>query len=332
MASTSSLQVPNLTKDNYRMWSIQMKALLGSLDVWDLVETGYTIAKTSDGNKQALKAMKKREKKVLFTIYQGVDEAAFELIALATTSQEAWGILKTAYDEVDKVKKIHLQALRAQFEALQQENSKIISDYFSQVISIVHQMRRNGEDLKDVRVVEKVLRSLDSKFDFITVAIEESKDLETMAVEELMGSLQAYEQRILKKSEGRTLEQALQAKLSFKKNESYRRGPQQGRSSTWRGRGGRTSNFNEHTQNDGNEDNKKGHGHGRGRGRSRGQGRGRGRNTGWRYDKTKSQCRICKKYGHHYNECWYNTNTGEEIVNLANKEVDNEGISIVDDM
>lgn len=40
MALTNSFQarVPKLTKDNHRMWSIQMEALLGSLDVWDLCE------------------------------------------------------------------------------------------------------------------------------------------------------------------------------------------------------------------------------------------------------------------------------------------------------
>ncbi|KAG6503965.1 hypothetical protein ZIOFF_036289 [Zingiber officinale] len=203
MVSTSSFQVPKLTKDNNRTWSIQMETLLSSLDVWDLVETGYTIIETSNGNKQALKAMKKREKNALFTIYQGVDKAAFKLIILATTSQEAWEMLKTTYDGVDKVKKIHLQALQTQFETLQQEAS------FSRVISIVHRIRRNVNELKDARVV--------------------------MVVEELMGSLQAYEQRILKKNEGRTLESALQAKLSFKKNESFKGDLQRGRASTWRG-------------------------------------------------------------------------------------------------
>ncbi|KAG6507367.1 hypothetical protein ZIOFF_032709 [Zingiber officinale] len=177
--------------------------LLSSLDVWDLVETGYTIIETSNGNKQALKAMKKREKNALFTIYQGVNKTAFKLIILATTSQEAWEMLKTTYDGVDKVKKIHLQALQTQFETLQQEAS------FFRVISIVHRMRRNVNELKDARVV--------------------------MVVEELMGSLQAYEQRILKKNQGRTLESALQAKLSFKKNESFTGDLQRGRAFTWRG-------------------------------------------------------------------------------------------------
>ena len=70
---------------------------------------------------------------------------------------------------------------------------------------IVNQMRRNGEALTDARITEKILRSLDPKFDFIVVVIEESKEVDKLMVDELMSSLQAHEQKIVKKIEIRQL-------------------------------------------------------------------------------------------------------------------------------
>ena len=81
-----------------------------------------------------------------------------------------------------------------------------------------NQLKRNGEKLEDVRIMEKILRSLDQKFEHIVVTIEETKDLEEMKIEQLLGSLQAYEEKH-KKKHGIT-EQLLKIQFKEEKNES----------------------------------------------------------------------------------------------------------------
>jgi gag-polypeptide of LTR copia-type len=63
-------------------------------------------------------------------------------------------------------------------------------------------------------VVEKILRSLTENFENVVCAIEESKNLEEMTVDDLAGSLETHEQRKKKKNE--SFEEALQTKASIK--------------------------------------------------------------------------------------------------------------------
>jgi hypothetical protein len=57
-------------------------------------------------------------------------------------------------------------------------------------------MVANGEKKIDVEIVEKILRSMTSKYDYVVCSIEESKDTSVLAIDELQSSLLVHEQRI----------------------------------------------------------------------------------------------------------------------------------------
>ena len=71
-----------------------------------------------------------------------------------------------------------------------------MNDYFAQTFTIANKMKANGDDKGDVAVVEKILRSMTPKFDYVVCSIEESKDIDTLTIDELQSSLLVHEQRM----------------------------------------------------------------------------------------------------------------------------------------
>ena len=72
-----------------------------------------------------------------------------------------------------------------------------VSDYFSRTMAIINKMRIHGEKMEDVTVIEKILRSMTPKFNYVVCSIEESKDLDELSIDKLQGSLLVHEQKII---------------------------------------------------------------------------------------------------------------------------------------
>ncbi|KAL3755900.1 hypothetical protein ACJRO7_002879 [Eucalyptus globulus] len=296
MASTSSvqLQLPKLNGKNYNNWSVQMKVLFRSQDLWNLVENGYTeVADVEEFNalrkeeKESLVESRKKDQKALYAIFQAVEETIFEKISSAETAKEAWDILQKSYKGDDRVRRVRLLTLRGDFESLRMNDLESISAYFDRVQTIVNQLRVNGEELQDVRVVEKILRSLTERFDYVVAAIEEGQDISTMTLEMLMGSLCSHEQRMNQKSISSNSEQALQSRVT--------------------------------------QSNRGGHHGARGRGGA--GGRGGNLNSTKRYkarDKSKVKCFNCNKFGHYKSEC--RANMRQEQPEYVHAVDANEGV------
>ena len=63
-------------------------------------------------------------------------------------------------------------------------------------MNAVNQIRMNGDELIDQKIVENILRSLSPEFDNIVVTIEESKDLTTLSKDKKFGSLYNHKDRL----------------------------------------------------------------------------------------------------------------------------------------
>ncbi|XP_019416332.1 PREDICTED: uncharacterized protein LOC109327607 [Lupinus angustifolius] len=170
-------------------------------------------------------------------IHQCVDEAHFEKIAAARSSHEAWQILPKSNKGVEQLKKVRLQTMRRQYELMEMEMSERIAQFFHRIISLTNEMKACGDVIKDPTIIEKVLRTLTPNFDHIVVAIEESKNLAELKIEELQGSLEAHEQRLIERSIEKSTNQALQAEITKRGGGLYKSGIRnRGRGRDYRGK------------------------------------------------------------------------------------------------
>ena len=169
-----------------------MRAFLCSINdtVWDSVEVGWTWPKAtkSTWDKAAL-ATANANRKALNAIFCGVSPDEVHRISHITIAKETWEILETTYEGTKKVKDTKLQMLTTQFDELKMSEDESFDSFYSELNEVVVSKFNLGEKTEDSKIVRKILRSLPKSFWAKVTAIEESKDLDDIKVQEQIGSL-----------------------------------------------------------------------------------------------------------------------------------------------
>eukprot|EP00253_Pinus_taeda_P035029 PITA_35029 len=152
-----SIKPPIFDGGNIVYWKVRTTSYLQSLgtDVWEIVEGGYTFPS-----------------------------------AIPTDA-----VGKKKYETNAKVKRAKLHTLRIQYETRDMHNDESIASYFLCIDEIVCCMKNLGEEIKEVTLVEKVLRSLSAKFESKVFSIEENQDLQTITMTQLHIILTAFKMR-----------------------------------------------------------------------------------------------------------------------------------------
>lgn len=71
-----------------------------------------------------------------------------------------------------------------------------VNEYFARTLTMANKVRIHGEKMEDVVVIEKILRSMTTKYDYVVCSIKESNDLDILSIDELQSSLLVHEQRM----------------------------------------------------------------------------------------------------------------------------------------
>jgi hypothetical protein len=90
------------------------------------------------------------------------------------------------------------------FEEIKMLENETFGESYTKINDLRNSMVSLGKRVSDVKLIKKILRSLPECFRIKVTSIEESKDLDSMKIEELVESLQTYEYSLplVKKAKG----------------------------------------------------------------------------------------------------------------------------------
>ena len=164
-----------------------MRAFLCSIDetVWDAVDIGWTRSEAAKSTwDKAVFAATNANSKTLNTIFCGVSPDEFHRISHVTIAKEAWQILETMYEGTKKVKNTKLQMLTTRFEELKMSEDESFDSFYGKLNEVIIGKFNLGEKIEDSKIVRKILRSLLESFRAKVTAIEESKNLNDIKIQE----------------------------------------------------------------------------------------------------------------------------------------------------
>ena len=164
------------------------------MDISRIVEGGYTYPSTIPTDTVDRKQYELNAK-VVTILLGSLSKSEFVKVIQLKSAKEIWDKIILSYEGDAQVKCAKLQTLRIWYENLKMYSNEGIANYFLRIDEIVNCMRNLGEEIKEVVLVEKFLRSLSTKFESKLSAIEEKEDLQKITMMQRHRILTAFEMR-----------------------------------------------------------------------------------------------------------------------------------------
>ncbi|GJX68769.1 putative ribonuclease H-like domain-containing protein, partial [Tanacetum coccineum] len=126
-------------------------------------------------------------------LYNALPKKEYERIFMCDTAQNIWDSLITTHQGNKQVKDNKIDLFVQKYEEFSITDDETIDCAFSRFNTIITSLKALDESFSSRNHVRKFLRALPSKWRPKVTAIEESKDLSKLSLDELVGNLKVYE-------------------------------------------------------------------------------------------------------------------------------------------
>ena len=138
-------------------------------------------------------------------IYNDVSMEEFKRISNVEVAHTALNILQTVHEGTKTIKINKLQQLTTRFESIRMSDDKCFDEFYAKLNDIINSAYNLGEIYDQPKIVRKILRSLTENFRPKVIVITESKDVDFILVDELVGSLQSYDLDLPKTNKSKSM-------------------------------------------------------------------------------------------------------------------------------
>ncbi|GJR27115.1 zf-CCHC domain-containing protein [Tanacetum coccineum] len=137
------------------------------------------------------KLAKNNEAKMV--LYNALPKKEYERIFMCKTAKDIWQSLLITHQGNSQVKDNKIDLLVQQYEQFTILEKEFIDSGFARFNTIITSLKALDEGFSSKNYVRKFLRALHPKWRAKVMAIEESKDLSSLALDELIGNLKVHE-------------------------------------------------------------------------------------------------------------------------------------------
>ncbi|XP_056860715.1 uncharacterized protein LOC130509107 [Raphanus sativus] len=178
--------VPVFNGGEYELWSIKMKTLLMSRDLWDVIEDETSDQPMEEELAKSQRDLRIKDMSALYMLQMSVTDTIFLRIARATSSKQAWELLKAEFGETERIRSMKKQNVGMMYENLIMGEEESVDEFAWRVMNLANRLRFYGRNIPDDDVIFRILMKLPASYHESVSYIRTLKDVTITEVVEML--------------------------------------------------------------------------------------------------------------------------------------------------